>query len=66
VETAGLSLDEIDRVFVLKHAEGSGLTYKQATIKAKDELAAERMEIQRRESTAGNEKQGSNHIEEVA
>lgn len=45
VETAGLSLEEIDRVFVLKHAENSGLTYKEATKQAKEEFAIGRLEV---------------------
>ncbi|KAK4574446.1 hypothetical protein LTR86_001287 [Recurvomyces mirabilis] len=63
VETAGLSLDEIDRVFVLKHAPGSGLTYKQATEQAKIELVAERLEITTRAKY--EEKPVSQHVEAV-
>ncbi|TKA45763.1 hypothetical protein B0A54_03448 [Friedmanniomyces endolithicus] len=63
VETAGLSLDEIDRVFVLKHAEGSTLTYKQATEQAKEQLEIERLEISARPEKSGV---GTDHVESVA
>jgi hypothetical protein len=46
VETAGLSLDEIDRVFEIKHAPGAKMTYKEATRIAKEEFEAERRRIQ--------------------
>ncbi|KAK1059654.1 hypothetical protein LTR74_012489 [Friedmanniomyces endolithicus] len=62
VETAGLSLDEIDRVFVLKHAEGSTLTYKQATEQAKEQLEIERLEISARPEKSGI----ADHVESVA
>ena len=45
VETAGLSLDEIDRVFELKHASDSNMTYGQATILAREEIERERIVI---------------------
>ena len=64
VETAGLSLDEIDRVFVLKHAPGSGLTYQQATEQAKEELEMERLEIANRPSE-GAKAEFSEHVEAV-
>ncbi|KAK3075809.1 hypothetical protein LTR53_000511 [Teratosphaeriaceae sp. CCFEE 6253] len=67
VETAGLSLDEVDRVFVLKHAPGSTLTYKQATEKAKEELEMERLEINARgEKGVQAEKPMSSYVEAVA
>ncbi|KAK0251647.1 hypothetical protein B0A54_12143 [Friedmanniomyces endolithicus] len=62
VETAGLSLDEIDRVFVLKHAEGSALTYKQATEQAKEQLEIERLEI----SARPEKSMIADHVESVA
>ncbi len=62
-QTAGLSLDEIDRVFVLKHAEGSTLTYKQATEQAKEQLEIERLEISARPEKSGV---GTDHVESVA
>ncbi|KAK0276031.1 hypothetical protein LTR91_002431 [Friedmanniomyces endolithicus] len=62
VETAGLSLDEIDRVFVLKHAEGSTLTYKQATEQAKEQLEIERLEISARPEKSVI----ADHVESVA
>ncbi|KAK5716292.1 hypothetical protein LTR17_016481 [Elasticomyces elasticus] len=69
VETAGLSLDEIDRVFVLKHAPGSSLTYDQATIQAKEELEVERLEISARPEKGGSdsslEKPMVDHVEGV-
>ena len=45
VETAGLSLDEIDRVFELKHAPGATMTYQEATMLAKEEIEHERILI---------------------
>ena len=65
VETAGLSLDEIDRVFTLKHAPGSTLTYKEATRQAQEELETERLEITNRPAK-GLEAGFTEHVEAVA
>nr|OQO22095.1 hypothetical protein B0A51_09551 [Rachicladosporium sp. CCFEE 5018] len=68
VETAGLSLDEIDRVFVLKHAPGSTLSYPQAAEQAKLDLEQERLDINARsdKSAEGSEKLAIDHIEKMA
>ena len=63
VETAGLSLDEIDRLFEIKHTTGSGLTYKQATVQAKEEIEAEKIRFGQIPPEKG--KMGSDHVEEV-
>jgi hypothetical protein len=47
VETAGLSLEEIDRVFEIKHAPGANLTYGEATVRAKDGVHNERDQLHR-------------------
>lgn len=64
VETAGLSLDEIDRVFAIKHAPGRKITYKEATQLAKEEMEAERLQI-REETAANGEKEGQAHFEKL-
>ncbi|KAI6821553.1 hexose carrier protein [Hortaea werneckii] len=62
VETAGLSLDEIDRVFVIKHAPNSGLTYPEAIQQAKAEMEVERLHL--RNTTRGDEGKGTvEHVE---
>ena len=38
VETAGLSLEEIDRLFAIKFHGGSSMTYKEATRLAQEEI----------------------------
>ena len=58
METRGLSLDEIDRVFEIKHAPGSKITYKEATRLAKEEIEAEKLRIQ-----SGSEKGDVNFVE---
>lgn len=64
VETAGLSLDEIDRVFAIKYASTTKMTYQEATRLAKQELETERLNI-RRESTTGDNKDSSDHLEKI-
>ena len=61
VETAGLSLDEIDRVFVIKHAPNSGLTYPQAIQQAKAEMEGERLNLR---NTTGRD-EGKETVEHV-
>ncbi|RMX74517.1 hypothetical protein D0869_12516 [Hortaea werneckii] len=61
VETAGLSLDEIDRVFVIKHAPNSGLTYLQAIQQAKAEMEMERLNLR---NTTGRD-EGKETVEHV-
>lgn len=65
VETAGLSLDEIDRVFAIKHAPGAKMTYKEATRLAKEELEVERLQI-RDVAGVDEEKASSDHVERMA
>jgi hypothetical protein len=42
VETAGLSLEEVDRLFEIKYASGTGMTYREAALKAKEETREDR------------------------
>ena len=44
VETAGLSLEEIDRVFEIKYAPGSKLSYTEAAKQAKEDIESERVQ----------------------
>ena len=44
-ETKGLSLDEIDRVFTIKYGSENYVTYQEATLKAREELEVERLQI---------------------
>lgn len=44
VETAGLSLEEIDRLFEIQHREGGKLSWDEATRKAKEEISLTRMQ----------------------
>ena len=64
VVTAGLSLDEIDRVFAIKHAPGAKMSYKEATRPAKEKLEAERLQIQG-VILANGEKEALGHVEEA-
>ena len=45
VETAGLSLEEIDRVFEIKHAPGANISYTEAAKQAKEEIESERLQV---------------------
>jgi len=45
VETAGLSLEEIDRVFEIKHAPGSKMTYAEAAKQARVDIESERLQV---------------------
>lgn len=45
VETAGLSLEEIDRVFEIKHAPGSKMSYTEAAKQAKEDIESERLRV---------------------
>jgi hypothetical protein len=44
-ETKGLSLDEIDRVFTIKYVSEGKMTYQEATLRAREEMEAERLQI---------------------
>ena len=45
VETAGLSLEEIDRVFEIKHAPGANMSYAEAAKQAKEDIQSERLQV---------------------
>lgn len=45
VETAGLSLEEIDRVFEIKHAPGAKVTYTEAAKQAREDIESERLQL---------------------
>ena len=45
VETAGLSLEEIDRVFEIKHAPGAKISYTEAAKQAKEDRVRDRAEV---------------------
>jgi hypothetical protein len=45
VETAGLSLEEVDLVFKIKYNGGKGMTYKQATLLAREQSQITRQAI---------------------
>jgi hypothetical protein len=63
-ETAGLSLDEIDRVFTIKYTAASKMTYQQATSQARDEFTAERLRIADGITRSGG-KQMAEHVENL-
>jgi hypothetical protein len=65
METAGLSLDEIDRVFEIRFAPGQTMSYKEASRRAKEELEAERLHI-RDLANANGEKEAAGHLEKIA
>ena len=65
METAGLSLDEIDRVFEIKFTPGQSISYKEASRRAKEELEAERLQI-RVLAGANGEKEAPAHLEKIA
>jgi hypothetical protein len=44
VETSGLSLEEIDRVFEIKHAPGPKITYTEAAKQAREDIETERLQ----------------------
>lgn len=44
IETAGLSLEEIDRLFVIQY-ESKGMSWREATRLAKEEIAIAKMQI---------------------
>jgi hypothetical protein len=45
VETAGLSLEEIDKLFEIHYKGGKGMTWKEATRLAKEEIALAKARI---------------------
>lgn len=50
VETARLSLEEIDKMFEIKHYGGKSMTYQEAAESAKEALAATQVVSQSEES----------------
>jgi len=45
VETSGLSLEEIDRVFEIKHAPGAKIGYKEAAKQAREEFGSHHVQL---------------------
>jgi hypothetical protein len=45
VETAGLSLEEIDRVFEIKHTPGADISYTEAAKQAKEDIESEQLKV---------------------
>jgi hypothetical protein len=45
VETSGLSLEEIDRVFEIKHAPGAKISYKEAAKQAREEVGSQHVQL---------------------
>ncbi|KAL1301406.1 hypothetical protein AAFC00_005665 [Neodothiora populina] len=64
VETAGLSLDEIDRVFETKHAAGSNMSYDEAIRQVKDERVIHRTTDEVLEKGKG-EDSAMDHVERL-
>ena len=64
VETAGLSLEEIDRVFEIKHAPGSKMSYMEAAKQAKEDIESERLQVGEKGSKGNVE--SADFVERVA
>jgi len=65
VETAGLSLDEIDRVFEIKFTPGANMTYQEATNLAKAEASSEGHGHNSKDGEVFSEKQEAvEHVEQ--
>jgi hypothetical protein len=45
IETAGLSLEEIDKLFEIHYKGGKGMTWKEATRLAKEQIALTKIQI---------------------
>lgn len=45
IETAGLSLEEIDKLFEIHYKGGKGMTWKEATRLAKEHIALTKIQI---------------------
>ncbi len=45
IETAGLSLEEIDKLFEIHYKGGKGMTWKEATLLAKEHIALTKIQI---------------------
>lgn len=61
IETAGLSLEEIDKLFEIHYKGGKGMTWKEATRLAKEEIALAKILIHDRTQLA--HKAEVDHIE---
>lgn len=64
VETAGLSLEEIDRVFEIKHAPGAKITYTEAAKQAREDIASEHLPTDEKASKSNVE--SSEFVENMA
>lgn len=61
VETAGLSLEEIDKLFEIHYKGGKGMTWEEATRLAKEEIALTKMQIH--EKTPHGNAEAVDHME---
>ena len=64
VETAGLSLDELDRVFENKFAPGVDMTYKETTKLAKEQMEEGRHVLGDSSMTVSEEKAAVEYLEQ--
>lgn len=64
VETAGLSLEEVDRLFEIKYERGSGMTYREAAQEAKEETRA-RLDREDDSEASLGEKESRQEVEMV-
>lgn len=64
VETAGLSLEEVDKLFEIKYANGGSITYREAAREAKKEMKA-RMDQEKHDQDSPGEKQNTTEVEYV-
>lgn len=64
VETAGLSLEEVDKLFEIKYANGGSMTHREAAREAKEEMKA-RMDQEKYGKVSPDEKQNTTELEYV-
>lgn len=64
METAGLSLEEVDKLFEVKYANGRSMTYREAAREAKEEMKA-RMNQKKYDKDSPGEKQSTAELEYV-
>ncbi|TKA57295.1 hypothetical protein B0A49_11918 [Cryomyces minteri] len=57
IETAGLSLEEIDKLFEIHYKGGKGMTWKEATRLAKEHIALAKIQIHEKTMHAHNVQQ---------
>ena len=60
-----MSLDEIDRIFTIKYGSGTKMTYKDATVKAKEALEMERTQLGMSRASSGEKDMVMSHEEKV-